>query len=50
MNGAVNVFKINGATALFVFFAVVAIFGTLHLVALSHPAAKASKAWIVLGF
>lgn len=50
MNGAINVFKINGVTALFVFFCVVATFGTAHLVALSHPDAKLSKAWIVLGF
>lgn len=50
MNGAVNVFKFQGTTALFVFFTVVALFGTLHLVALAHPESKFGKAWIILGF
>jgi hypothetical protein len=50
MNGAIPVLKISGTVALIIFLYVVVLFGTLHLVALSKPDSKWSKAWVLLGF
>lgn len=42
--------KVGGADALKVTLYVVAIFGTLHLVAISHPNSRWGRAWLALGF
>lgn len=49
-NGAIPVLKVSGVVALMIFLYVVVLFGSLHLLALSHPDWKWSKAWILLGF
>lgn len=49
MNG-IPVLKISGTVALIIFLYVVILFGTLHLVAISFPDSKLSKAWVALGF
>jgi hypothetical protein len=49
-NIPVPVFKINGANALVTFLYVAVIFGSLHLLAISKPDNKVSKAWLALGF
>jgi hypothetical protein len=41
---------IGGMTALITFLTVIALFGTLHLLAISRPESKLSQAWIGLGF
>ena len=43
-------FKIGGLQAAVLFLYVVAIFGSLHLLAISHPEWRWSKAWLGLGF
>lgn len=48
--GAIPVLKISGTVALIVFLYTVILFGTLHLVAISKPDSKFSKAWVLLGF
>lgn len=42
--------KVGGADALKVSLYVVAIFGTAHLVAISHPNSRLGRAWLALGF
>lgn len=43
-------FHISGIHALIVFLYVVAAFGSLHLLALSMPNNRVSRAWLALGF
>lgn len=42
--------KVSGANAIIVTLYVIAIFGTLHLLAISKPDSKLSRAWLGLGF
>lgn len=42
--------KVGGADALKVALYVFVIFGTLHLVAISHPNSRWSRAFLALGF
>lgn len=42
--------KVSGAAAIVTGLYVVAIFGTLHLVAISHPNSRFGRAWLALGF
>lgn len=50
VNVPVPVFRINGANALVTFLYVAAIFGALHLLAISKPDSRFAKAWLALGF
>lgn len=50
VNVPVPVFRISGATALVTFLFVAAIFGALHLAAVSKPENRLSQAWLALGF
>lgn len=43
-------FHVSGLHALVVFLYVVAVFGSLHLTALSMPGNGLSQAWLALGF
>lgn len=49
-NIPVPVLRINGVSAVVVFLYVVAIFGSLHLLAISKPDSKLAKAWLSLNF
>lgn len=49
-DGAIPVVKVSGTVAVMVFLYVVVIFGSLHLLAISHPGNKYAQAWIALGF
>lgn len=49
-NIPVPVFRINGANAIVTFLYVAVIFGALHLLAISKPDNRLSKAWLSLGF
>lgn len=42
--------RVSGAAAIVTALYVVAIFGTLHLVAISHPNSRFGRAWLALGF
>lgn len=43
-------FHISGMQGVCVFLFVVALFGSAHLLAASHPDSEVSKAWTALGF
>ena len=49
-NVPVPVFRISGAGGIVVALYVVAVFGSLHLLAISRPTNKVAKAWLGLGF
>lgn len=50
INVPVPVFRISGANAIVTFLYVATIFGALHLLAISKPESRWSKAWLSLGF
>lgn len=43
-------FHVSGVHATIVFLFVVAVFGSLHLLAASMPSSQVSQAWVALGF
>lgn len=49
-DSVIPAFRIGGTHALVIFLYVVAIFGTLHLFAISFPQSKLARMWIALGF
>lgn len=46
----VPVFRINGTNAFVVFLYIVAVFGALHLLAISAPNNRLAQAWLGLNF
>lgn len=49
-NVPVPTFRIGGTSGLVILLYVTALFGTLHLLAISKPDNKFAQAWIALGF
>jgi hypothetical protein len=43
-------FHVSGTHALVVMLEVIALFGSLHLFAISFPGSKLAQAWLALGF
>lgn len=46
----IPVLKINGINAIVTFLFVVALFGSLHILAAAYPTNRGAQSWIALGF